>query len=141
MRQSKFSISIEKVIKSLEDKSFGNVVLLSSSHKLYSVNNGIIIICTSKDYRCVNKTFWYSINPALISDNKVDNIILVAGYEGYFIIPSDYFHEYRTKYHVGRVKGDRENFTILKRNERYFRKELKNSEEDITKYFVSLSPA
>lgn len=137
--ESKNCLPVVKILELLKSKSFENIVRLSSRTNLYKTDKGILYIRTSKDYGYTNKTFWYSINPNDVINNKVDYIVLVGGFDGYFIIPVSYILDYGKKYHVGCVKGGREDFTILRRSGRYFRNESKNSEDDITRFFISAS--
>ena len=135
MNLSKYSLSHDAVLKSLQQGTFKEIEKLSSRKRLYKSSKGILYIRTSKKFNFSHRNFWYSIKPDVVVDNNVDYIILIAGYEGFFMIPVNYFLDYRKKYHVGCVKGGGEHFSILEKNGRYFRKEAKNSEDDITQYF------
>ncbi|WP_303027129.1 hypothetical protein, partial [Duncaniella muris] len=53
-----------------------------------------------------------------------------------FLIPSSIFFAYRHRHPVGAVKGGREDFTILRNDNRYIRHEAKCEDEDITRYFI-----
>ncbi len=89
----------------------------------------------SKDFGYIPKTWWYSIDPEIIKNERIAYIILAADVKGIFIIPSSIFFAYREQHPVGAVKGGREDFTVLIKNKRYIRHEAKCEDEDITEYF------
>ena len=138
MRESKLCLSFKEALKLLSKKSFSDFESISSRSSLYNSNMGILYFRTSKDYGYPHKNFWYSINPYYVIDNKIDFIVLIAGYEGIFIIPKNYFLDYREKFPVGHVKGGREDFTILKKDGNYYRNEPKNETDNITDFFVPI---
>ena len=138
MRESKHCLSFKEALKLLSQKSFSDFESISSRTSLYNSNMGILYFRSSKDYKYPHKNFWYSINPYYVIDNKIDFIVLIAGYEGIFIIPKNYFLDYREKFPVGHVKGGREDFTILKKDGNYYRNEPKNETDNITDFFVPI---
>ncbi|MDE6535752.1 MAG: DUF3883 domain-containing protein [Muribaculaceae bacterium] len=112
---------------------FGNPTKLKGH--IYSSSKGNLYFKGSKRYDYSNKTWWYSIDPTLINDNKISYIILAADNSGIFIIPVEKFNAYRKRHRVGAVQNGGEDFSILKVDGRYIRHESKCDDEDVTKYF------
>ena len=109
---------------------FGNPTKLKGH--IYTASKGNLYFKGSKRYNYSNKTWWYSIDPTLINENKISYIILAADYSGIFIIPAERFNAYREKHKVGAVQNGREDFTILKVDGGYIRHESKCEDDDIT---------
>lgn len=112
---------------------FGNPTKLKSH--IYTSSKGNLYFKGSKRYDYINKTWWYSIDPTLINENKISYIILAADYSGIFIIPVERFNAHREKNQVGAVQNGGEDFSILKVDGGYTRHESKCEDEDITKCF------
>lgn len=110
--------NIEESI-SLLTPEFKNIVKCPSRRPIYSSSMGNLYFRGSKDFGYKNKTWWYSIDPEVIEREKIDYLILAADTKGIFIIPSGVFFAYRERHPVGAVKGGREDFTILRENNRY----------------------
>ncbi len=105
--------------------------------RIYATPIGRLYYSGSKDYGFSNKNWWYSIDPAIIRDEHIDYLCLAADYAGVFLIPSDKFHEYRQHNQVGKVKGGREDFTVVKDGESFLRKESKCQDWNISQYFIT----
>lgn len=138
MRESKHCLSFKEALKLLSKKSFSDFESISSRTSLYNSNKGKLYFRTSKDYNSPNTTFWYTIHPDYVIENGIDYIILIAGFDGIFIIPINYFLEFRKKHKIRCVKGGRENFAILRRDGKYYRKEPKCPEDNISHFFKPL---
>ncbi len=89
----------------------------------------------SKDFGYIHKTWWYSIDPKVIEQEDITFIVLAADTKGIFLIPSEKFFAYRNRHPVGAVKGGREDFTVIRNGNWYFRRESKCEEEDLTMNF------
>ena len=59
--------------------------------QIYSSSMGRLYFKGSKKYDYANTTWWYSIFPEVIEEEKIDYIILAAGFEGVFVIPARKF--------------------------------------------------
>ncbi len=114
---------------------FGNPLKLRGN--IYTSSKGNLYFKGSKDYGYKNKTWWYSINPSLIKENKIAFIILAADKTGIFIIPVERFYAYRERHRVGAVQNGGEDFSILRVEGGYIRHESKCDDEDLTECFIA----
>lgn len=103
--------------------------------QIYISPIGRIYYRGSKNYGLSNTDWWYSIDPNIVTDEHVDFLCLAAGYTGVFLIPAQKFLEYRKNNIVGKVKGGRENFNVVKDGSLFIRKESNCQDWDITEYF------
>ncbi len=129
-------LTIEQSI-SLLPSEFKNIVKCPGRRPIYSSSMGKLYFRGSKDFGYKHKTWWYSIDPEVIKRERVEYIVLAADVKGIFLIPSSVFLAYRERHPLGAVKGGREDFTILRNNDRYLRRESRCDEEDISQYFIS----
>jgi len=121
---------------SLLPSEFKDITKCPGRRPIYSSSMGNLYFRGSKDFGYKHKTWWYSIDPAVIKNESIAYIVLAADIKGIFLIPSSVFFAYRERHPVGAVKGGREDFTILCNNNRFLRRESKCEDEDITKYFI-----
>ena len=128
-------LTVEQCI-SLLPGSFANIKKKAGRKPIYTSNMGNLYFRGSKDFGYPHKTWWYSIDPKVVSDERIAYIVLAADTKGIFLIPVDIFFAYRNRHPVGAVKGGREDFTIRAENNRYIRREAKCEDEDITQYFI-----
>lgn len=133
MSSSKNFLDESQCLVLLPDR-FSNIRKLK--RQIYSSSLGNLYIRGSKDYGYPHKTWWYSIDPEIIKRENIAYLVLAADYKGIFVIPADVFFTYRLKNNVGSVKGGREDFSILRLNNRYIRHESKCDDEDLTRYFI-----
>ncbi len=129
-------LTIEQSI-SLLPSEFKNIIKCPGRRPIYSSSMGKLYFRVSKDFGYKHKTWWYSIDPEVIKSERIEYIVLAADVKGIFLIPSNVFFSYRERHPVGAVKGGREDFTILRYNDRYLRRESRCDEEDISQYFIS----
>lgn len=129
-------LTIEQSISILPPE-FKNITKCSGRRPIYSSSMGNLYFRGSKNFGYKHKTWWYSIDPEVIKCERIAYIVLAADVKGIFLIPSSVFLAYRDRHPVGAVKGGREDFTILCKNNRYLRRESKCDEEDLTQYFIS----
>ena len=129
-------LTIDQSISILPSE-FKNIVKCPGRKPIYSSSMGNLYFRGSKDFGYKNKTWWYSIDPEVIKREKIAYLILAADTKGIFIIPSGVFFAYRERHPVGAVKGGREDFTILRENNRDIRHESKCEDEDLTKFFIT----
>lgn len=103
--------------------------------QIYISPIGRIYYRGSKNYGFSHTDWWYSIHPNIVIDEHVDFLCLAADYSGVFLIPTQKFLEYRENNIVGKVKGGRENFNIIKEGNNFIRRESNCQDWDITEYF------
>jgi hypothetical protein len=103
--------------------------------QIYSSPIGRIYFRGSKNFNLPNKNWWYSIDPRIVINEQVDYLLLAADYSGIFLIPSDNFISYSEQNPVGKVKGGREDFSIIKVGTTFIRRESKCADWNITEYF------
>ena len=128
-------LSIEQSISILPPE-FKNIEKYPGRRPIYSSSMGNLYFRGSKDFGYKHKTWWYSIDPEVIKSERIAYIVLAADTKGIFLIPSSIFFAYRHRHPVGAIKGGREDFTILRNDNRYIRHEAKCEDEDITRYFI-----
>ena len=116
---------------------FKNIAKYPGRRPIYSSSMGKLYFRKSKDFGYKHKTWWYSIDPEVIKRERIAYIVLAANVKGIFLIPSSVFFAYRERHPVGAVKGGREDFTILRVDNRYLRRESRCDDEDLTQYFIS----
>ncbi len=130
------ALSLERVISLLHLRH--SDIKQIGRKQIYATPIGRIYYRGSKNYGLPNKDWWYSIDPTIINEEHIDYLCLAADYLGVFLIPSDKFLEYRQHNQIGKVKGGREDFTIVKHGASFIRKESKCQNWNITQYFITI---
>ena len=128
------SLSLEQILNLIHVKL--SDIKQIEGKQIYISPIGRIYYSGSKKYQLSHKNWWYSIDPDLIIDEHIDYLCLAADYLGVFLIPSNKFLEYREHNQVGKVKGGRENFTVVKDGSLFIRRESKCHNWDISEYFI-----
>lgn len=107
--------------------------------QIYNSSKGRLYFKGSKKYDYKNTTWWYAINPNVIIDERIDYLILVAGFEGVFVISSEKFLLFKEKYAVRTLKCRRESIDIVTENGRHKRRSgVKGEYEDWTDDFIPI---
>lgn len=119
--------------------SFQRVAKKAGTRSIYTSSMGNLYFKGSKDFGYPHKTWWYSIDPAMVKDENISYLILAADTRGVFVLPTEIFFAYRNRHPVGAVKGGREDLSIRIEGNRYIRRESKCEDEDLTKYFIPFS--
>lgn len=105
--------------------------------QIYGSSMGRLYFKGSKKYDYKNTTWWYSIDPQVIIGERIDYLILVAGFEGAFVISSKKFLSFKEKYTVRTVNAG-ECIDILAEDGRYKRRAKGGEYEDWTDDFISM---
>lgn len=135
MSKEAYALSLEQVISLLHLKH--SDIKQIGRKRIFATPIGRIYYRGSKNYGFPHKNWWYSIDPDTIIDEHIDYICLAADYLGVFLIPSNKFIEYRQHNRIGKVKGGREHFTVVKDGASFIRKESKCQDWNISQYFIT----
>ncbi len=135
MSKEAYALSLEQVIGLLHLKH--SDIKQIGRKRIFTTPLGRIYYRGSKNYGFPHKNWWYSIDPNIISDEHIDYLCLAADYLGVFLIPSNKFLEYRQHNQIGKVKGGREDFTVVKDGASFIRKESKCQDWNISQYFIT----
>ncbi len=89
-------LTIEQSI-SLLPSQFEDIVKCPGRRPIYSSSMGNLYFRGSKDFGYMHKTWWYSIDPEIIKNERIAYIVLAADVKGIFIIPSSIFFAFLAK--------------------------------------------
>lgn len=135
MSKEAYALSLEQVIGLLHLK-YSDIKQIGRK-RIFATPIGRIYYRGSKNYGLPHKNWWYSIDPNIIINEHIDYLCLAADYLGVFLIPSNKFLEYRQDNQIGKVKGGREDFTVVKDGASFIRKESKCQDWNISQYFIT----
>ena len=107
--------------------------------QIYSSSMGRLYFKGSKKYDYANTTWWYSIFPEVIEEEKIDYIILAAGFEGVFVIPVQKFLLFKETHTIKNLKAG-ESIDILTVGAKHRRRGGKGEYEDWTDNFIPINP-
>ncbi|MBD5390178.1 hypothetical protein HDR64_03610 [bacterium] len=107
--------------------------------QIYSSSMGRLYFKGSKKYDYANTTWWYSIFPEVIEEEKIDYIILAAGFEGVFVIPARKFLLFKETHTIKNLKAG-ESIDILTVGAKHRRRGGKGEYEDWTDNFIPINP-